>query len=505
MPEGIKAWIKLAANEPLPQMRTTSRALRRLARFNDPDLSQIVGVIRQDCGFSIQLFRRLSELKTERQVSEVTTLERAVVMIGSGRVLSLVDELPVVEELLAGDRLAGYMKVVTRSYHAARQALDWARVRGDGVPQEVGLAALMYDFAELVLWRFGEEVMLKLEQVSVMDSFDEAGQEKQEIEVLGFTMQTLGRELAKRWQLPSLVHTCLIPISALEPRTLGPIFAAKLARAAQHGWYHPAVLELVDMAGDYLDMSAAEGATRVHTTAVEFSRTFDFHGVTPVAAGLLYSGQIPQIITKPRQATGKGETVTKSKIPQADLQKTPAATGTPKSDMALYHRAIERLNRENLGGHTILETAINGLHVGLGLQRVLFAILTPEKDALRVRYAVGVTDDSRFKGCPLSLAPPHILTRLMEKPQALWLHEGNADNLWRYVPQALRDLIKVKTFFTMSVFANGKPVGMFYADRAVSGEALDRAGFIGFKSICTLTGQALGRAKSNAMAQKKSA
>ena len=505
MPEGIEAWIKLAVDKPLPQMRRTSQALRRLARYNDPDLARIVEVIRQDCGFAIQLLRRFSELKSERQVSEVSTLERAVVMLGSGRVLSLTDELPMVENQLNGDRLNGYMRVASRSYHAARQALDWAHIRGDGVPEEMGLAAFLHDIAELVLWRFGKDEMLRLEQVSRIDSYDETGPIKAEKEVLGFEIQALSRALAKRWQLPSLVRTCLIPISALEPRTLGPIYAAKLARAVQHGWYHPVALELVEMAGGYLQMSTAEGASRVHTTAVATSRTVNFQGVAPVAAGLLYSGQIPQFIAEPRRTAPTGKTTVKTKTPQASTKKTPTLNPAQKSNLAVYHRALERLNRENLGGHAILETAMNGLHIGLGLQRVMFAIMAPEKDALRIRYTVGVADEKHFKGFILSLAPPHLLTRLMEKPQALWLHEGNADKLWRHVPQQLRELTKVKSFFTMSVFANGKPVGMFYADKGASRDTLDQADFMSFKSVCTLTAQALGRIKSNAKAQKKSA
>ena len=505
MLEGINSWIQQATHEPLPQMRRTSQALRQLARSNDPDLARIVEVIRQDCGYAIQLLRRLSELKTGRQICEVSTLERAVVMLGSGRVLRLSRELPVAEELLVGSHLIGYMRVASRSYHAARQALDWARIRGDRVPEELELAALLHSLAELVLWRFGKEEMLRLDRLFGIDKFDEIGPDKLEMEVLGFGIQELGRELAKHWKLPSLVHTCQIPINALEPRALGPIFAAKLARTVQYGWYHPIALELVGMAGDYLDMSTAEGASRVHTTAVDTSRSGDFHGVAPVAAGLLYSGEIPQIIAKPRRVTHVKQTTANTKTPQSSAKKLATVTSAQRSDLAVYHRALEQLNRENLEGHAILETAMKGLHIGLRLQRVLFALMSPEKDALRIRYTVGIQDNRHFKGFVLPLKPPHLLTRIMEKPQALWLHEGNVDKLWPHVPQSLRDLINIKTFFIMSVFAHGKPVGMFYADRAVSGDALEQAGFIGFKSVCTLTGQALERAKNNAKTHQRSA
>lgn len=505
MPEGIKAWIQFVVNEPLPQMRRTSEALRRLARVHDPDLTQIVDVIRQDCGCAIQLLRCVSELRSKRQISELCTLERAVVMLGSRKALSLSDELPVVEELLGGNRLAGYMRVAAWSYHAARQAVDWARIRRDRIPEEVELAALLNGLAELVLWRFGKQEMLRLEAAPRIDVFDEASPGKAEMQVLGFGIQELGRELAKRWQLPSLVHTCLIPINALEPRALGPMFAAKLARTVQRGWYHPTALELVNMAGDYLEASPGEGATRVHATAVNTCRTVDFHGEAAVAAGLLYSGEIPQITHQPQQAVRTRRSDTSTKKPRSAVQKAPIVVGVAEPDLAVYHRALERLDGQNPGGNAILETAMNGLHLGLALQRVLFAVMIPKEDTLRIRYAAGVADDPRFKGFLLSLSPPHLLTRVMEKPQALWVHKGNVDKLWHHVPQRLRDLIKVKTFFMMSVFANGKPVGMFYADRAASGDGLDQTGFMGFKSVCTQTGQALGRTKSNAKEHKKSA
>lgn len=110
-----------------------------------------------------------------------------------------------------------------------------------------------------------------------------------------------------------------------------------------------------------------------------------------------------------------------------------------------------------LEANIILDAGINGLHIGLGLKRVLFAVMTPEKDALSIRYMVGVADDPGFKGFQLSLSSPHLLTRLMEKPQSLWVHQGNAEKLWPHVPQGLRELIKVNSFFTMSVFVNARP------------------------------------------------
>lgn len=504
MPKGIKAWIQFVVHEPLPQLRRTSQVLRRLARYNDPELARIIEVIQQDCGFSIQLLRHMSEVKTTRQIVQITTLEQALVMLGSTRVFKLAEELPVVEDLLDGDQLLGYMGLAARSFHAARQALDWARVRGDSKPEELALAAFLYDLAGLVLWRFGGEEMSRLEQLSRLDQFDEIGPSKPETEILGFEMLALGRELAKRWRLPSLVYTCQHPLSALDPRTLGPILAAKLARAVQRGWYHPGALELVNMVGDYLHWSAAQGASRVHVEAVNTSRTVDFHGVTPVATGLLYSGEIPQIIAPSERELRKAGAPIKRQEPQTEVKVATTVAEPPASDLTVYHRTLEQLHKQNLSVHSILKTALNGMHMGLGLPRVLFAVLTPEKRALIVRYGVGVEHDPRFKGVLLTLTPPNLLTRMLEKPQALWVNEGNMDKLWPHVPKGLRELIRVKTFYMMSVFVSGKPLGMFYADKAGSAGGLEQAGFLGFKSIGALTGQALARARNHVKAQKKS-
>ena len=128
---------------------------------------------------------------------------------------------------------------------------------------------------------------------------------------------------------------------------------------------------------------------------------------------------------------------------------------------------------------------MNAMHQGLGLNRVVFALLTQHRTHLRPRSIVGVHNDPHFTKFAITLGANTLFDRLMEKPQSLWLDEHNRTKFWPAVPVDFQRLIKVNRFYVMSVFVKGKPIGLFYADRASNSCELDEKCYKLFKQLVT--------------------
>ena len=134
---------------------------------------------------------------------------------------------------------------------------------------------------------------------------------------------------------------------------------------------------------------------------------------------------------------------------------------------------------------------MDGMHDGIGLNRVVFALLTQERHQLRARAIAGSDNDPAFNRFLIELNGAHLFTRLMEKPQALWINDTNRVKFWPLVPRPFQRIIRGNSFLVLSVFVKGKPVGMFYADRHSAACHLDAHAYHRFKQLGMLAAQAM--------------
>ena len=143
------------------------------------------------------------------------------------------------------------------------------------------------------------------------------------------------------------------------------------------------------------------------------------------------------------------------------------------------------------GSDEIIRLVLQGMHDGIGLNRVVFAKLDPDRRYLRASAIVGAENDPVFNRFHIKLNTPHLFVRLLDKSAAICINDGNREQYWRMVPVEFQKLIGTNSFMAMSVFANGQLVGMAYADRHTSDCQLDDVSYNYFKKICNTLGQAL--------------
>ena len=73
----------------------------------------------------------------------------------------------------------------------------------------------------------------------------------------------------------------------------------------------------------------------------------------------------------------------------------------------------------------------------------------------------------------------------MKKPQSVHIHEGNREKYWQMVPGDFKKIINTASFCASSVFARGKPVGLFYADCHADDGGVQAEDYAHFKKLCT--------------------
>lgn len=484
--DSLRTWTERLAVSSLPVFRSSAHYLAGLTESSGVSWERLCIELPLDPGIVLAMMRRANTAKRHLG-GHVATTENAALMLGVRNLRSLTSALEQFEPPGRQPQLQGYMRVVSRAYHAAMQAHDWACLRGDMTPKEVMAATLLHDVGEMALWVRGD---MEMQRIQELMREEEMPEDEAQYVVLGFSVEQLSHALAVRWNLPELLTEALEAENAGQRRARGVMLAAQLARLAEQDWYSEAMEECLTDVAEFLEMEFDRVVARVHQTAVEAARDTLVYGVRPAAA------RLPMLPEGPADGDSASGEADEHEAGEAGRPKHFCLAPQP----AIYERAFAELSRgpeSDLELSDLMALAMRGLHDGLGLNRVVFAMLTPDHGALRARFLAGTDHDPHFNRFAVTLDEPHLFQRMLEKPQSVWVNDDNRERLWPLVPAVIRELIRTDSFFAVSVVVEGKPIGLFYADRHFDDCHLDPVAYERFKRLCLLAGRALGRERQH--------
>lgn len=254
----LESWVKYLSQADIPVLKRTARELTRL-RENEENVTgrQVAGVILQDPLMTLRVLAYIEATRRTNQTADITTIDRAVMMIGITPFFAKFDGLPQVEDSLKEQpqALIGLLRVIARARQAAMFARDWAVLRHDLDIDEVIIAALLHDCAEILLWCFAPTLMLTVRTLQSENPRLRSAAAQQT--VLGIRGTELQLALAKAWRLPELLLSLMDDTHVEHPRARNVIHAVNLARHSANGWDDPAIPDDITEISKLLGISGA--------------------------------------------------------------------------------------------------------------------------------------------------------------------------------------------------------------------------------------------------------
>ena len=247
--QDIEAWVLLFSNNTLPVLRVTKRRLDELREhIDDVDARELSRIIVQDPMMTARVFAFTQSFGSRTLQREITTVASAVMMIGVEPFFNNFNDLPTIEGMLKGEdrhALLGVLQIIRRAQRAADYAQEWAIWRNDVNMEEVRIAALLHDLAELLVWSFAPSLGLEIhaQQLAHPDLRSSDAQRN----TLGMSFQEIQEALCQAWHLPELLQN-LINENSGNLRERNVSLAVRLARHSAHGWDNPALPD------DYIDI-----------------------------------------------------------------------------------------------------------------------------------------------------------------------------------------------------------------------------------------------------------
>lgn len=283
LPRDESAWARALDAVEIPVLRRTVEELARLREHEERVVARdIARVLLHDPMFTLRVLRYLQAHRRAAQITDITTVEHALMMLGITPFFAHFGDLPAVESTLAGQPLAldGLMRAVCRAHHAALYAYDWANLRYDRRADEVAIAALLHDLAEMLLWCFAPEMSLRIAAMLRTDRSvrSSAAQSR----VLGFKLADLQGTLLAEWRLAALLQSLMDDTHATHPRAMNVALAVNLARHSAGGWDNPALQDDYAAVQQFLKLPQPEVLARIRRTALQAETGRDWYHLEAV-------------------------------------------------------------------------------------------------------------------------------------------------------------------------------------------------------------------------------
>lgn len=264
----LESWVSYLSQADIPVLKRTARELARL-RENEENVTgrQLASAILHDPLMTLRVLAYIEASRRKSQTADITTIDRAVMMIGITPFFAKFENLPLVEGKLQNQQqaLIGLLRVIARARQASLFARDWAVLRHDLDVDEVTIAALLHDSAEILLWCFAPTLMLSIRTLQTENRSLRSAVAQQT--VLGIHISDLQLALAKAWRLPELLLNLMDDHHAEHPRVRNVIHAVNLARHSANGWNDAAIPDDLANISKLLGISEASLMERLRRLA----------------------------------------------------------------------------------------------------------------------------------------------------------------------------------------------------------------------------------------------
>jgi HD-like signal output (HDOD) protein len=461
-PRTLSQWVRLISDEEMPVFAHTARHVAGLATSVDTSSGDLARVVLMDSAMTTRVLRMANSAYYNPGVKRITTVSRAIVILGFETIRSIALSIAMVDTLLRGNRHDRVVTEMAHAFHAAVQARSFAARRGDAAPEEVFIAALLFRLGAMAFWCFPHGYDEALD-TALADAPQPA---KAERAILGFALKDLTAALNREWSLSELLGHTLDGRHGHDTRVKIIEVASSLASAVnEHGWDSAQTRKLIARAAELSGAPEDEIASLVQDNARQAVRAATDYGAEVAAR------QIP--------------------VPQTADAATPAAAAAPAEravdpDFQLrILREISTMLSERVDVNGLLGMILEGIFRGIAMDRAVLALVGSDSPSLKAKYVLGVAGGlvgNRFDFA-VDDGDRNPIIQILNGGEPAWVSRGSPR--WRQCQSSdLVGCLGDAEFFAFPIHVGGRPRGMFYADRGHTGRVLDERDFDSFRHLC---------------------
>ncbi len=460
MPEttkGYEAWMERLSSSEAVALGTTIRELNELTASDETSVNQLAAVIMRDPALTSKVLRTANSAYFNPSGKAISTISRGIFQLGFSTIRSICLTAIMLETLLKEHPRERLLEVLAQSFHAAVQARNLCENLPAEAREEVFVAALLYRVGELLIWASPHREV---------DGYQRLYQESQDNRVieeqLGVKFQRLTQGLAEQWRLGEVLNAALHPGSKAPRKVAAVILGERISTTVRQGMRSTEMQTLLKKLAGVTETSEADVKQKVLDGIEEASQLTETFGGRQL--GPLIAGKMAPVDDED----------------DADLVKQ-SLEPDPRVQLRIL-QDITLMMQQKLDTNMLFQMVIEGLHRGVGFERVALAIFDQKRTQVRAKFILGErTQDwrERFR-LPFERTPDNLLQQVIVRGEPCWLGHPSFADLERLRTREFNAVVGRGEFCIAPIVVDHKEVGFLYGDLRVSGRPMTAEYVAGF-------------------------
>jgi serine/threonine protein kinase len=476
-----------------PALSGALSAVTRVAADRE-HASVLCNSILKDFSITNKLLRIVNAVSYAQFGGTISTVSRAVAILGFDQVRSIALSLMLFEHLHDKPRAAELKDDAVSSYFAAILSRELGGLVGIADPEQAFICAMYHRLGKLLTSFYLRDEAQEIAQLMSTRGFDE---QRASRNVLGMSYDELAVGVGKAWNLPETILNSMR--SSQGKITARPVTEddklrvisdlsnslAAIVRTSSDRDREARLAGLVERFGTATGVSAKRLIGAVQESLTRLTRDAEVLG---------YSATTCPVVTNARSWGLKGapepagdstmETIVSGTLLRtadpAQFAASPDERGPTSNRQAALAAGVQDITNTLVGDYQLndlLRIILETMYRAMGFTRVLLFVADPARQALRCRFGFGADVDALVQqGLSLpTTGTRDIFYAAVGQGADLCLNDLDSAKVSPYVPAWYRKSIGAKGMVLLPVIINKKTVGLIYADA-------DRAETLSFRT-----------------------
>ena len=463
LPRTIDEWTEWLSEKEMPIFSHTAKSINQTIENDRAGAMELSRIILNDPGLTAKLLKLSNSSFYNPSGQSMGTIMRAIVVLGSKLIRELTIACTFIESVIPQHNKHLVNTQLAKAIHAAVQAKYFSILTNDASPEEIFVSALLRTIGQIAFWCFDQHHHQKI--LAAIERGD--SREQAEQKVLGFTLDALGESLSNTWCLGDFIKAVIQNDDDSDQRIQLIQLSHELAEITQESWDSEKLMPCLEKISALTHRSpeALEQMVRKNAeSAVKIAMQFG-------------AGDASVLIPSPN----------KSQLEDTKEQPSPALQSVTldnnkKLQMQILQEITSMLSSK-IDLNVLFEMVMEGIHRAIGMDRTLFALMTPDRKTLIEKSSLGWSREKqqgKFR-FPIINDPRNLFSFILAQSSAQWIRPENDRFVASLYDPNIQEHIGRHESFVTAVNVNQKPIGIFYCDRSISKRSLNPEAFHAFK------------------------
>jgi eukaryotic-like serine/threonine-protein kinase len=455
-------------------------------------------VILKDFSLTNKLLRVVNSAIYGSLAGKVTTVSKAVLLLGFEKVRMIATSLMIFEQLQNKNQSAELKEVAMESFLSGIIAMDLAKDMKMSRTEEVFICAMLYNLGKLlVICYFPEEYGAIKEQI-LQKGIDE---NRAAHGILGISFNELGMAVSRSWNFPDMIVRSMEhpPPGVIEqPKTEHEIMrnltnyahdlCAAVTNTQEDGW-GKAMSEMSIRYQDSIPLPVRQVELLLDSAA---SKIDNFSGIVNL------DKKSSALLNKLHAHRRSEEQAAPAAMPEDQrLQDSPVAgTMQPAAISAavivqerklIITNGINEITDVMKGTYSlndVMYMIMETMYRGFGFNRVIFCLRDVKGVQMVGRFGLGEESEAIIKLFQIRIGQASdIFNIVIAQGKGIIIADSNAPNIVQYLPEWYQTSVAAPAFLIYPLLIKGNCIGLFYADKNEKGALLTESQIIHMEDL----------------------